>query len=72
MGDIERRVEEETGERLEEVDQSIRIHQRKSIGFGVIAHTAFERYSRRTILGLALLVGQAFLYNAASSPRRWC
>jgi hypothetical protein len=64
VGDIERRVEEETGERLEEVDQSIRIRQRKSIGFAAIAHTAFKRYTRRTILGLSLFVGQAFLYNA--------
>jgi MFS family permease len=64
VADIERRVEEETGERLEEVSDSIRIRQRRSIGFGVIAHTAFRRYPRRTVLGLALFVGQAFLYNA--------
>jgi MFS family permease len=64
VDDIERRVEEETGERLGPVDESIRIRQRKSIGFGVIAHTAFKRYPKRTILGLALFTGQAFLYNA--------
>jgi MFS family permease len=61
VADIERPVEEETGERLEEVTDSIRIRQRRSIGFGVIAHTAFKRYPRRTMLGLALFVGQAFL-----------
>jgi MFS family permease len=64
VDDIERQVEEETGEKLEEVEESIKIRQRKSIGFGVIAHTAFKRYPQRTILGLSLLVGQAFLYNA--------
>jgi MFS family permease len=64
VDDIERRVEEETGERLEQVDESLRIRQRKSIGFGVIAHTAFKLYPKRTILGLALFIGQAFLYNA--------
>jgi MFS family permease len=64
VDDIERQVEEETGERPEEVDQSITIHQRRSIGFGVIAHTAFKRYPKRTVLGLSLFVGQAFLYNA--------
>jgi MFS family permease len=57
-------VEEQTGQRLEEVDRSIKIRQRRSIGFGVIAHTAFRLYPKRTVLGLALFVGQAFLYNA--------
>ena len=34
------------------------------IGFGEIARTAVSRYPRRTVLGLSLFVGQAFLYNA--------
>ena len=37
VDDIERQVEEETEERLEEVTDSIKIRQRKSIGFGVSA-----------------------------------
>jgi hypothetical protein len=57
-------VEEQTGQRLEEVDRSIKIRQRRSIGFGVIAHTAFKRYPKRTVLGLSLFIGQAFLYDA--------
>jgi MFS family permease len=61
---IEREIERETGQQLEEVDDSIRIRQRHSIGFGVIAHTAFKRYPKRTVLGLSLFIGQAFLYNA--------
>jgi hypothetical protein len=61
---VERQVEEQTGQRLEEVDRSIKIRQRHSIGFGVIAHTAFKRYPKRTVLGLSLFIGQAFLYNA--------
>jgi MFS family permease len=64
VGDIEQRVERETGESLEQVEDSITIHQRRSIGFGEIAHTAFKLHPKRTILGLALFVGQAFLYNA--------
>ncbi|HJU03031.1 MAG TPA: MFS transporter [Actinomycetes bacterium] len=64
VGDIEQRVEEETGRQLDQVDESIKIRQRHSIGFGVIAHTAFKRYPKRTVLGLSLFVGQAFLYNA--------
>jgi MFS family permease len=62
--DIERQVEESTGEQLKPVDKTIKINQRESIGFGVIAKTVFKVYPRRTIYGLALFIGQAFLYNA--------
>ena len=62
--EIEGEIEEETGEPLEEVNDEIKIRQRKSIGFGVIAHTAVTQYPKRTVLGLALFTGQAFLYNA--------
>jgi MFS family permease len=62
--DIEREVGEETGRPLPEVDQKITIRQRHTVGFGEIARTAVGRYPRRTILGLSLFVGQAFLYNA--------
>jgi MFS family permease len=61
---IEQEVEQETGENLPEPHGEITIHQRKSTGFMTIAHTMFARYPRRTILGLALFIGQAFLYNA--------
>jgi MFS family permease len=61
---IEEEVERETGTTLDEVDQTIEIHQRKSIGFITIAKTVFAVYPRRTVLGLALFIGQAFLYNA--------
>jgi len=61
---IERPVGEESGQRLEEVTDSIKIRQRRSIGFGQIAHTAFKLYPKRTVLGLSLFIGQSFLYNA--------
>ena len=64
VADIEEEIEKETGQQLEEVTDSIKIRQRKSIGFGTIAHTAFKLYPKRTVLGLALFIGQAFLYNA--------
>jgi MFS family permease len=35
-----------------------------SIGFGEIARVLFEKHLRRTILGLSLMVSQAFAYNA--------
>ncbi len=61
---IEHEVEEDTGQELSEPDDSLVVHQRKRIPFREIARTAFQKYPRRTILGLSLFVGQAFLYNA--------
>src|SRR6478735_9141880 len=62
--DIERTVQDESGERLSTPDDTITIRQRKSIGFGLIARTVITLYPRRTILCFSLFVGQAFLYNA--------
>jgi MFS family permease len=64
VGDIEARVERQTGEKLGDPGQAITIRQRKTIGFITIAKTMFTLYPRRTILGLSLFIGQAFLYNA--------
>jgi MFS family permease len=61
---IEDAVRAETGRQLREPEQRIRVRQRGAVGFGEIAHTALRRYPRRTLLGLSLFVGQAFLYNA--------
>src|SRR3954454_18009125 len=62
--DIERQVHESTGQELEEPRGSLKLRQRKAIGFGTIASTVFKLYPKRTVLGLALFIGQAFLYNA--------
>jgi MFS family permease len=64
VADIERQVTESTGENLEEPDESIQVHQRKAIGFITVGRAVFQRYPKRSILGLSLFVGQAFLYNA--------
>lgn len=40
------------------------IHQRSRTTFTEIARTVFGRYRRRSTLGFALFIGQAFLYNA--------
>ena len=66
VGEIEREVQEETGEQLEEPGKSIKIRQRKTISLREIAETAFKLYPRRSTLGLALFVGQAFIYNAVT------
>jgi MFS family permease len=62
--DIEEKVEDSTDTNLRDVDQDITVRQRKSIGFGEIAKTMVTRYPKRSALGLALFIGQAFLYNA--------
>ncbi|MDQ0213464.1 MFS transporter [Arthrobacter bambusae] len=61
---IEDDVEEATGEKLSAVHETLKVRQRKSIGFGVIIKTAVQRYPKRVVLGLSLFIGQAFLYNA--------
>src|SRR5579884_2001710 len=65
--DIEPAAEQETSDDLEEPDRSITVRQRERIPFREIARTAFKRYPRRAILGLALFIGQAFLYNGVTS-----
>jgi MFS family permease len=64
VGDIERQVSESTGRELPEPRESMTIRQRRSISFAEIAHTVFKLYPKRSVLCLALFVGQAFLYNA--------
>jgi MFS family permease len=52
------------GHDLPEAEETITIHQRRSIGMGLIAKTVFASYPKRTVVCFALFVGQAFLYNA--------
>ncbi len=63
---IESDIEEESGDRLPEPDDTLTVRQRESIPFREIARTAFKLYPRRAALGLALFVGQAFLYNGVT------
>ena len=60
---IEQGVEEQRGEKLPAAEGSLTIRQRRAIPFREIASVAFRKYPRRSILCLALFVGQAFLYN---------
>ncbi len=62
--DIERQVMESTGTKLEDPDDTICIRQRKSIPLWEIALAIVRGYPKRTVLGLSLFIGQAFLYNA--------
>ncbi|PVE11927.1 MFS transporter [Streptomyces scopuliridis] len=61
---VERSIEAEKHGKLPPPAGEITIHERKSIGFGLIARTVFRRYPKRAVLSLSLFIGQAFLYNA--------
>jgi MFS family permease len=64
VGQIESEIRADTGEELPAPEDSLVVQPRERIRFREIARTAFEKYPRRTVLGLSLFVGQAFLYNA--------
>jgi MFS family permease len=69
VGGIEQDVtrEKSTSERryeLRPAESTLTIPPRKTIGFLEIRRTVFSRYRKRAVLGLALFIGQAFLYNA--------
>ena len=52
------------GRDLPPAEGTIDVHPHRAVGFGKIAETMLRKYLRRTILGLALMISQAFLYNA--------
>jgi MFS family permease len=64
VDDIERQVEASTGQKLRDPGGAIEVHERETMGFWQVAQVVFFRYPRRTVLGLSLFIGQAFLYNA--------
>ncbi|MFC4031889.1 MFS transporter [Streptomyces polygonati] len=64
VGSVEKTIEKEKQRRLPPAEGEITVHRRGTVGFLDIARTVFRTYPRRTVLGLALFVGQAFLYNA--------
>ena len=65
VDDIERQVKESAGvSELREPKKAIKVRAQESVGFLTIAKTVFGAYPRRTVVGLSLFVGQAFLYNA--------
>jgi MFS family permease len=67
VGEIEGEVQRETGQPLPEpAGRPLKIRQRETISFREIARVAFTLYPRRAVLGLALFIGQAFLYNGVT------
>ncbi|MDX6671028.1 MAG: hypothetical protein QOI91_1391, partial [Solirubrobacteraceae bacterium] len=64
VDEIEASVRDDTQQSLAEPGKEIAVRQRERIPFREIAKVAFTQYPTRAILGLALFIGQAFLYNA--------
>jgi MFS family permease len=64
VDDIEARVESETKQPLPASQEFLQIRPRGTISMREVAVTMVRTYPRRAALGLALFVGQAFLYNA--------
>jgi MFS family permease len=62
--DIEREVEKTAGPLPEPEHAPIEVEQREHIGFVSIAKYVVKEYPARGVLGLSLMTGQAFLYNA--------
>jgi MFS family permease len=64
VDEIEREIQKEPGARaLSEATASITIQPRAGFGFGELLRVMFRKYPRRTVLGISLIVSQAFLYN---------
>ena len=62
---IEAEVARQTGRPIEPVSgHELKIYPRKVFGFGLVARTMLSTYRSRSILGLLLMISQAFLYNA--------
>jgi len=66
VDEIERQVAAETSRELPRPEGTIAIRQRDVIPFREIARVAVRDYPTRTALGLALFIGQAFMYNAVT------
>jgi MFS family permease len=63
--EIEQKVERETNQPLPDPEgEPLEIHQRRAIPLSMIVRSVVTMYPRRTVLGLSLFIGQAFLYNS--------
>ncbi len=64
--DIERQVTEQRGGKAlaEPEGEPLTVRQRRTVPLTLILRSVVTMYPRRTILGLSLFIGQAFLYNS--------
>jgi len=64
VGEIEERVRAQKGDLPEPEGEPLVVEQREHIGFVEIARYVVSNYPKRGVLGLSMMIGQAFLYNA--------
>ena len=64
VADIEEQVRKTNPELPEPEGEPIAVEQRKHINFLDISKYVIKNYPSRGVLGLSLMIGQAFLYNA--------
>src|ERR1700738_1984831 len=64
VADIETRVRADTGRELERAEGRLEVHPRRTFGFALIARALLGKYRSRSLLALALMIAQAFLYIA--------
>jgi MFS family permease len=64
VAQIERQVADDKGELPEPEGGEMVVRQRRTIPLSLVIRSVFTLYPRRTVLGLSLFVGQAFLYNS--------
>ena len=64
VADIEQRVMADTRAPLPRAEGRLTVHPRKTFGFGLIFRAMLGKYRARSALALALMVAQAFLFNA--------
>ena len=66
MNDIEREVERRSGRALAPAEgPALTLQPRRVFGLGLVARIMFQRYRKRSLLCVALMMSQAFLYNAS-------
>ena len=67
VSEIEKAIESgPKGVKLPEPEGHVCLKAHHHVGFGQIARTMVHKYPTRTVLGLALVISQAFLYNGLS------
>ena len=64
VGEIERRTEHGSADKLPEPEGTLTIHPRRVFGFGLIFRAMLGKHRARSVLALVLMTAQAFLFNA--------
>jgi MFS family permease len=62
--DIERKVASSAKVSLSRPAERLTVHPRKSFGLALIFKAMLEKYLRRSLLALTLMIAQSFLYNS--------